>query len=210
MREKLNSNPMAQLAVIGVLLAAAALMLMKTMGGGAEGEGATAASTAPPPAAPAGTATTPAPPTATAAPAATTAATTGLAAPVPTTAPVVPDPPPLPDEVVAAHESGATVVVLIVHPSAPEDRYLERAVLGLGGPGVSVFVAPARQIAHFASITQGVNVDRVPALIVIKPKSVSSGQPEAIVRYGFRNPESVVQAVKDAVYKGPSKTYAPE
>lgn len=199
MREKLNSNPMAQLAVIGVLLAAAALMMMKTMGGGGS---SSEASTAPAPAA-SGSAT------ATTASAAAPVAT-GAPTAVPTTAPVVPDPPPLPDDVVAAHESGATVVVLIVHPSAPEDKEVEQAVRGLGEPGVTVFVVPARDIAHFASITQSINVDRVPALIVIKPKSVSGGQPEAIVRYGFRNPESVVQAVKDAVYKGEPETYSPE
>jgi hypothetical protein len=210
MREKLNSNPMAQLAVIGVLLLAGALLLMKTMGGGSSG-GASAASTAPSaPSTASGTTAAPATGTATATTAATTTPAAAGAAAVPTTAPVVPDPPPLPDDVVAAHGSGATVVILIVHPSAPEDEALERAVRTLGAPGIAVFVVPAKQIAHFASITQSVNVDRVPALIVIKPKDVSAGQPEAIVRYGFRNPESVVQAVKDAVYKGASKTYSPE
>jgi hypothetical protein len=204
MREKLNSNPMAQLAVIGVLLVVGALMMMRMMGGGSS---ASEASTAPVPAPPAPASGTT---TATAAPAAPTAAPAATGAAVPTSAPVVSDPPPLPDDVVAAHQSGATVVVLLVHPSAPEDNRLERTVRGLAQPGVAVFVAPAEQIARFASITQSINVDRVPALIVIEPKGVSAGQPEAIVRYGFRNPESVVQAVKDAVYKGATRTYSPE
>jgi hypothetical protein len=198
MREKLNSNPMAQLAVIGVLVLLGGLMLMKTMGGGSSGGGASESSAA--------TAVT----DATAAPAAPAATPTATGAAVPTSAPVVPDPPPLPDEVITAHDAGQTVVILLVHPSAPEDRMLERAVRGVGGAGVSVFIVPAKNIAHFASITQGVNVDRVPALIVIKPKRVSEGPPQAIVRYGFRNPESVVQAVEDAVYVGATETYSPE
>ncbi|HKG35430.1 MAG TPA: hypothetical protein VKA89_03215 [Solirubrobacterales bacterium] len=199
MREKLNSNPMAQLAVIGVLMLAAGLMIMKTMGGGSS-EAPTSESSA------AGAAAAPA-----AAPSAAVATTTstGVAA-APTAVPVVPDPPPLPDSVVAAHESGQAVVVLLVHPTSPEDRLLEREVRGLGVPNTAVFVVPASDIAHYASITQGVNVDRTPALIVIKPKSASAEQPQAIVRYGFRNPESVVQAVVDALYVGASKTYSPE
>ena len=203
MREKLNSNPMAQLAVIGVLMLAAGLMIMKTMGGGSS-EAPTSESSAAPAAA--GAAAAPA-----AAPSAAVATTTstGVAA-APTAVPVVPDPPPLPDSVVAAHESGQAVVVLLVHPTSPEDRLLEREVRGLGVPNTAVFVVPASDIAHYASITQGVNVDRTPALIVIKPKSASAEQPQAIVRYGFRNPESVVQAVVDALYVGASKTYSPE
>jgi hypothetical protein len=213
MREKLNSNPMAQLAVIGVLLAGAALLMMTMMGGGSSTDSAaesSVATTTPPATATATSATTTPPATATA-PTATPTATGLPAAPaVPATAPVVPDPPPLPDDVVSAHEAGKTVAILLIHPSAPEDRLLEKAVRSIGDPGVAVFVAPVERIATFASITQGVNLDRVPALIVVKPKAVSGGQPTAIVRYGFRNPESVVQAVKDAIYVGASKTYSPE
>ena len=47
MREKLNSNPLAQLAVVGVLLLFAAVFVMSSMGGGEEkaeeGEAASAA-----------------------------------------------------------------------------------------------------------------------------------------------------------------------
>ncbi len=37
MREKLNSNPLAQIALIGVLLLAAGFFVMSSMGGGSEG-----------------------------------------------------------------------------------------------------------------------------------------------------------------------------
>src|SRR3954452_23043767 len=40
MREKLNSNPMVQAAIIGVLLLSAAFFLVTTMGGGGEEESA--------------------------------------------------------------------------------------------------------------------------------------------------------------------------
>ena len=216
MREKLNSNPMAQLAVIGVLLAAGALMLLKTMGGGEE-----PASTAPvvvdatatpaAPAAPGAVATT----TSTTDPAAAgdPAAAEPTAA-VPATGITVPDPPPLPADVKAAYDSGSAVVILIVDPGAPEDRKVETAVRALDVvTSVSVFVAPVKRIANFASITQGVDIDRAPALIVMKPKSESgsgTGNAQAVVRYGFRSPASVVQAVRDAMYDGPAATYSPD
>jgi hypothetical protein len=37
---------------------------------------------------------------------------------------------------------------------------------------------------------------------VIRPKDVAGSPPQAQVSYGFRDSQSVVQAVKDAVYKG--------
>src|SRR3712207_8761554 len=76
----------------------------------------------------------------------------GAPAALPTTAPVVPDPPPLPDDVVAAHDSGHAVVVLLVHPKSPEDRLVELAVRNLAIPNTSVFIVPASDIAHYASI----------------------------------------------------------
>ena len=38
MREQLNSNPLAQVAVVGVLLVAVGFFVMSTMGGGGEEE----------------------------------------------------------------------------------------------------------------------------------------------------------------------------
>jgi len=69
---------------------------------------------------------------------------------------------------------------------------------------VALFVTNAGQIARYSRITQGVNVDRVPALIVLRPRHLTDGTPEAILSYGFRGPESVEQAVRDALYKGPT------
>ena len=68
--------------------------------------------------------------------------------------------------------------------------------------GVSVFTAPAKNVARYSRITQGVGVNRVPALVVVRPRHVSGGVPQAQVSYGFRDSQSVVQAVKDALYEG--------
>jgi hypothetical protein len=75
--------------------------------------------------------------------------------------------------------------------------------------GVASFVVPVDKIARYASIAQGVNLNRVPALVVIRPRGLSNGVPTASVRYGFQSPESVVQAVIDAGYKGPTLSYHP-
>jgi hypothetical protein len=48
-------------------------------------------------------------------------------------------------------------------------------------------------------------VNRVPALVVIRPKRLTGGgPPTAAVSYGFRGPDSVAQAVRDSLYKGPT------
>jgi hypothetical protein len=68
---------------------------------------------------------------------------------------------------------------------------------------------PAHEIARYATISQGVEVNRTPALVVIRPKHLSKGVPSASVQYGFRSPASVEQAVIDAEYKGPTVEYHP-
>ena len=62
----------------------------------------------------------------------------------------------------------------------------------------------AGHIARYARITQGVDVNRVPALIVLGRAPHATGRPTATVSYGFRGPDSVDQAVRDALYKGPT------
>jgi hypothetical protein len=67
-----------------------------------------------------------------------------------------------------------------------------------------------RQLARYASITVGLDLNRVPALVVMRPRNLSDGIPQATVDYGFQTPASVVQAVRDASYAGPETTYHPE
>lgn len=191
MREKLNDNPLAQAAVIGVLLLAAAVFLMGGMGGGGEEEEGSAEG--------AGGSVSVAAPVEAGSPTDLPAPSTGVGAP-----------PPLPNAVTSAYEAGDTVVLLFVRDGGIDDRRVTGAVDSAGSlPGVVTFVVPASRIARYAAIAQGADVNRVPALVVLSPKSVDSGVPRASVHYGFQSFESVEQAVIDAGYKGRTLPYHP-
>jgi hypothetical protein len=224
MRQALNENKTVQIIVIGVMLVGMGLLLITRMGGGGGGE------TTPPPA-PVASEATGAPATGGSVPsgdsaaagssvatpaggsAATEAATptgdasaAGAAAPAGsggevTPAALVPGPG-LPADVKRAWNRGSPIALLIVRGGAVADRLVRQSVQALSGSGVAVFVARAKDIARYSRITQGVGVNRVPALVVVRPKSVSGSVPEATVSYGFRSSQSVLQAVDDALYSG--------
>lgn len=206
MREKLNSNPVAQAAVIGFLLIATGFFVLSTMGGGEEEAepGATEATVS-------ATGATPGE----AVEGAVEAATEGAAPATPTSVPPLPPSaaagaPPLPRAVTAAFDANRTVVLLFVRNGGIDDRLVAAAVKGLASlPDVASFVVPANRIARYAAITQGVAVDRVPALVVLRPKRLGQDIPTASVHYGFQSPQSVVQAVIDAGYKGRTLAYHP-
>jgi hypothetical protein len=197
MREALNSNPLAQAAVVGVLLIATGFFVMSSMGGGKEDESATTSSA---------TATTPE-----GSATVTVTTTPGAAAAVtPPPAALAEAAPPPPQRVVTAFQANKTVVLLFVRDGGIDDRMVAGAVRGLGSlPGVATFVVPAGRIARYAAIAQGVDVERVPALVVMRPKRLDHGIPSASVSYGFQSPESIVQAVVDAGYKGRTLDYHP-
>jgi hypothetical protein len=196
MREQLNSNPLAQVAVIAVLLIGGAVFLLGGMGGGGGGEESgdslsSSASTGEGPA--------PSPVEGAAVP------VEGAAAP-PTNLATRP----LPHSVVAAWKSDQIVVLLFVHDGGIDDRLVRQASAQLDGmSGVTNFVVPADKIADYASITEAVGVDRVPALVVVRPKRLDGSVPTASVTYGFQNGQSVEQAVIDAGYEGPTLEYHP-
>ncbi|HEX5713773.1 MAG TPA: hypothetical protein VFX85_10705 [Solirubrobacterales bacterium] len=211
MREKLNSDPKAQIALIAVLAVVGAFMFMKMSGGGGEEEGAEA-----PTAATVSVAGTGASATATGATAGEAVesavegaleSATAEASAVPTSIP----PPPLPRPVAAAYKADKTVVLLVVHDGGIDDRLVEGTVRGLEAvPDVALFVVPAKQIARYAAITLGAEVEQVPALVTMTPRKLSGGTPQASVETGFQTPQSIVQAIVDARYKGPEATYYPE
>jgi hypothetical protein len=121
----------------------------------------------------------------------------------------VPAPPP-PKRLTAAYESGKTVVLLIVDKGSIDSAFTARSSLLLAPYGdVSLFIVPAKEIARYAAITVGLDVNRVPALVVMKPKKLSGGTPQATVDYGVQTPQTVVQAVLDANYHGREVTYHP-
>jgi hypothetical protein len=75
---------------------------------------------------------------------------------------------------------------------------------------VAVFVAESKNVASYSRIAEGVNLDRVPALVVLEPKRQVQGElPAATISYGYRGPESVNQAVQDILYDGKELPYHP-
>jgi len=213
-RRAINENPVVQAAFVGVLVLVFAVFFYTRVLSGS-GSPSSESPTA-------GTTATPAAPGATGSPVAPETGTAPTAPAVPTTpaAPAAPGTVPpgtleaskgLPASVVKAYKADKAIVLLIVKENGLEDRAVKLWVKALrshpevikDNHGLAVFVTGAKDISRYSRITLGVDVSRVPALVVIRPKSLSGDIPEASVRYGFRGPDSVLQAVKDALYKGP-------
>lgn len=211
MREKLNESKAAQIGLVAVLVVVAAVMFLKSSGGGEGGEaeaetkvtiesgGETLSISAP---------------TSTA-----TASPTGMGE-LPTTLPAAK---PLPRRFTAAYEAGKAVALLVVHNGGIDDAYTKLAlreaarVAGVARSEgwndvapVAVLVVPAKRISDYAAVTVGLNVNQVPALIVMRPKGLSHGIPQATVSYGVQSPERILTTFVDACYDGPeSGTYHP-
>lgn len=192
MREKLNENPLMQVALIGVLLVLAGVFVMSSMGGKGgeeEAESATVSATAE---------------SSTEAPAGLDAALAMVSQASARSAK------PLPHDVLAAWNDNKTVVLLFVHDGGIDDRLVKDSTARLASlPEAETFVVPASKISRYAAVTEGVGVNRVPALVVVRPKHVHQTIPTASVNYGFQSGQSVVQAVIDAGYKGPTLDYHP-
>lgn len=209
MREKLNENPKAQVGLIAVLALVGVFMFLK-MSGGSKPEEAAAPTEAT--VAVAGTSATGTATGATPGEAVEGAVETALESAGETAGAApssIPAPPP-PAPVTSAYDEGKTVVLLIVHDGGIDDDLVEQASTQLSShPDVALFTVPAAQIARYAAITVGLEVDRVPALVVMRPKRLSDGTPQATVDYGFRTAQGVEQAVRDAAYNGRELTYHP-
>jgi hypothetical protein len=194
MRDAINNNPVAQIAVVAVLLVAVGFFVLSSTGGGGKEKAATETAVDLAPAEGGAGA---------AGPASLEAVLSGLD-------PAQTEVPPLPRRVTAAWEANRTLVLLFVHNGGIDDRKVENATRGLRGfRDVALFVVPAAKISRYAAIAEGVGVDRVPALVVVTPKHLEKSAPVASVRYGFQSPESVSQAVIDAGYEGPTFDYHP-
>lgn len=210
MREKLNENPLAQVGLILVLVVVGVVIFIGSSGGGEEEETAvpTEATVAVAGTGAVGTATG-----ATPGEAVEGAVESVLESPAAVSASVppssVPVPPP-PARLTNAYDAGKTVVLMIVHRGGIDDALVERTSSTLAAvPNVALFVVPDKQIARYAAITVGLEVNRVPALVVMKPKQLSDGTPQASVDYGIQTSQSALQAVRDATYKGREVTYHP-
>jgi hypothetical protein len=209
MRKALNDNPTVQIAVLGVLVVVVGLFFMMTMKKSPSSN--TAASTAPGSTLSATGSSGATAPTITggsSTPSAGTAPAVGAAVTPPSTGgTVTPDAlvpgPGLPCDVVAAWKRNDAIALLIVRGGGIDDRMVRASVESLSGDSrVAVFVTRAKHVARYSRITQGVGVTQAPALVVIRPRSESGSVPQAQVSYGFRDSQSVVQAVQDALYNG--------
>jgi hypothetical protein len=208
-REKLNENPMAQVGLILMLVVVAVVIFVGSSGGGEEEESVPTEATV----AVAGTSAVGAATGSTPGEAVEGAVESALESPAAVSASVppssVPVPPP-PARLANAYDSGKTVVLVIVHRGGIDDALVERTASTLAAdPDVALFVVPDKKIARYAAITVGLEVNRVPALVVMKPKQLSDGTPQASVDYGIQTSQSVLQAVRDATYEGREVTYHP-
>ena len=219
MRKALNSNPIAQVGAIAVLGLLVAFLLLRNLGGGEP---------APDPDRPVSTgvpaedgiAPAPAATDSAAAPTAPTDATAtedpAAAVPAVPTDPAAPDGqfkagPGLPEPVVKAYESGDTVVLLVNRGGGIDDHLMRIVAPKVKAiDNVAFFETKARNVAKYSRIAEGVDIDRVPALVVLSPKSVSGkGLPIATIDYGVRDVKSARQAVHDARYDGKTLSYDP-
>jgi hypothetical protein len=215
-RKALNDNPVVQIAVLGVLVVVVGFFLMtRVMSKSSDSGSSTTASATTPqsataptdgsvtPGATDATASTGAPSTA-APPSPGSSATAGGQAAASSLPSKLVAGPGLPRPVADAYADGKAIVLFVFRNHGIDDTAVRASVEQLRGRSdLAVFVTNAGQIARYARITEGVDVNRVPALIVVRPHRLSHGAPTATVSYGFRGPDSVQQAVRDALYKGP-------
>jgi hypothetical protein len=197
MRSAINENRTVQLALLGVLALVGGFLLLRGGGGNAAETGTAGSAGSSPAAADAtGTAT----------------ATTGTAGASTGSAPVaaqvaantVPGPG-LPKGLLRAYRHGEAIVLLVRRAGGIDDALVGDFVKPLRTlPQVKVYVTKARHIARYSWLTQAVDVSELPAIVVLRPRKLSHGTPTAAVSYGFRDADSVLQAVKDALYRGPT------
>jgi hypothetical protein len=208
MREKLNENQTAQIALVAVLALVVGYLVLTQLGGGssssaassptssesATSETVTASATVE---GPEGTASVSG--TLEAAPAAATSAATAPAGR------------PLPKKVDRAYRHGETIALLVYRPGGIDDRKVTEASSVLTAmPGVAYFSVPVDKVARYSAITGPLGVSGAPALIVVQPRHLNNGgAAPATVTYGFQSKQDIKQAVIDAGYHGPELTYAP-
>jgi hypothetical protein len=228
LRKAINENPVVQIAVLGgMAIVVGFLLFTRVLSSGSSEEAAAPTDSATPPAAESGAAPTEAPVTGSAPAPTTTPPATGTAPPatgaVPPATEAVPSAPApstvdgefsagpgLPKPVVSAYDDGKAIALFIEKRKGIDDKALVDSVEQLRSRNdLALFLVPAKEVSRYARITEGVDIDRVPALVTVSPRSVSGRVPEATVSYGFRGPDSVRQAVEDALFDGKTVTYDP-
>ena len=206
MREKINEDPRAKIGIVIVLALAGLFMFTRSKGSEEEPavttDAPTSLATTAPPTTTSATVPSPVAPVAGTTPPATT--TSGL--------PVIEDAP-LPTDLVAAYNQGDTVMLLLVREKGIDDKLVKAATEEVAAAsGATLFVDSVSNVSRYTQITQAINLDRVPALVVLRPKRLSAGGATATasVSYGFRSEQSVRQEITDALYDGRTVGYAPD
>jgi hypothetical protein len=215
MRERINSDPKLQIGLIAILLLVGVVMLMKSGGGEESEEAPTTEATVSVEGTGISSTATGASPGEAVEGAVEGAVEEAAAKATPSTAPTTSElgsleAPKLPRPVVDAYKADETVVLLVVHDGGIDDDFTKLASSVLqGDPDVALFLVPASKIYRYAAITLGAEVSRVPALVVMRPRKLSEGTPQATVSYGLQTRQDIKQAVRDATYDGPGATYHP-
>ena len=109
-----------------------------------------------------------------------------------------------------AYANNEAIALFVYDPEGLSDKRVDAFVRPLRSRNdVKVFDVKTKDIGNYSRITSGVSVNRVPALVVIRPRKLNKGAPTATVSYGFRGPKSITQAVRDALYQGKPVTAYP-
>jgi hypothetical protein len=124
--------------------------------------------------------------------------------------------PPLPSGLTAAYEANEVIALLFVRSGGIDDQLVKKYSNLLRSTFTSktrhmldFSVVPVKKIARYGAITLGLGVQRVPALVVLRPKKLSDGRLEGSVLYGYQTSTSILQALNDSVYRGPEGSYYP-
>ncbi len=198
MRQAINENRALQLGLLGILALAAAFLLL-----GPKGSKSDESASAPPETT--GTTGAAAVPAENQQAVQDAGSVSGVSSAGGVTVPaqLIPGPG-LPKGLLSAYRHGDAIALLVRRAGGIDDALVRNSVERLRAiPGVEVYVTKARGIARYAWLTQGVDVTDLPALVVLRPRKLSKGTPTASVSYGFRDTASVLQALENALYRGP-------
>jgi hypothetical protein len=118
--------------------------------------------------------------------------------------------PGVPAKVAASYNQGKVVVVLVTQRNGIVDRTVESGARRLRArKSVAFFRVPVDKISDYAGLTSGANIDRAPSLLVLTP-STAGHAPQAIVKEGFMDSATMLQALFDAVRPGKPVPAYPE
>jgi hypothetical protein len=203
MRQKLNENPVAQIAVIAVLALVVGIFLLHPFGGGGESEATAETSEV------SGEAAISTEVSSTGSEEAAGIVSTEQTAT--TTSTPLPVGSKMPGPVKAAYRRGDTIVLLVYRPGGIDDKLTRESTEVVGGmSAVAFFETSVDHIARYAEITGPLGVEQAPALVVVRSKRLNGGGPApSTVTYGFQTADDVRQAIVDSRYRGPELTYAP-